>query len=166
MKKIICLGVLSVMCLGLFFGCETARAKEKPTGKFYTLQDAYDQGLLTVDDLQSIAYYYYEDCIAHDHAECESFVPIPKKPLTLDTETQEAIKQEYLSGLLTLDYAQGATLDNITIKNYLGTYGKCIIVGIIDDCALYDYLFETEHYIGGVLFRNFCGNFARVWKLN
>ena len=58
MRKLICFGVMLVMCLGLFFGCETASGEGKPTGKFYTLQEAYDQGLLTVDDLQSIANYF------------------------------------------------------------------------------------------------------------
>ena len=57
MRKLICFGVMLVMCLGLFFGCETASGEGKPTGKFYTLQEAYDQGLYG-GRLQSIANYF------------------------------------------------------------------------------------------------------------
>ena len=131
-------------------------------GMFYSLDYAFDHGWLTTEQLQSIAYYYYEECIAHDHAACELFTPIPKNPSTLSDGTQTAIKQTYLQELQIR--AENATLDNIHINNYLGAYSDFIIVGVTDNCFLYDYLFEPERTIGGVLFRSYCANFTRVWK--
>ena len=132
-------------------------------GMFYSLDYAFDNGWLTTEQLQSIAYYYYEECIAHDHSECESFTPISKNPSTLSIGTQTAIKQTYLRELQ--KRAENATLDNIQIANYLGTYRDCIIVGVTDNCFLYDYLFEPEHTIGGVLLLSYCANFTQVWKV-
>lgn len=45
---------LSATIIGSLAGC-----KEKlPTGSFYTLQEAYEKGWLTKEDLMNIAYYH------------------------------------------------------------------------------------------------------------
>ncbi len=133
-------------------------------GIFYDLEEAYTNGFLTSDNLENIAYYYFEETIAHDHSECDLFVPIPKTPAHLSNETETAIKKTYLNELQTR--GENVTLYNIQINNYLGTYNDYIIVGVTDDYFSYDYVFEPERVIGGVWFRSYCSKFAQVWKLN
>lgn len=77
LKKIFILGVALIMMLGVF----GLTACGKPKGTFYSLDDAFDNDWLTTEQLQSIAYYYYEESISHDHVECEPFVPMPKKSI-------------------------------------------------------------------------------------
>ena len=54
MKKLlaILLTLTTLGCLGL-----SSCKKRQAIGKFYTLQEAFDQGFLTENDLKSIAYY-------------------------------------------------------------------------------------------------------------
>ena len=49
---IIIFGVILMICLGFFNGYGS------PKGNFYSLREAYDNGWLTQEDLQSLAYYY------------------------------------------------------------------------------------------------------------
>ncbi len=61
-----------VLCLvvGMFIGCSGS------DDKFYTLQEAYVNGWLSVEELQSIAYYYQGN-------DDKTFVPIALNPRLL-----------------------------------------------------------------------------------
>ncbi len=51
-KKFVIVGLIMVMCLGILGGCSS------DIGTFYTLSESYENGWLTQNDLQNIAYYY------------------------------------------------------------------------------------------------------------
>lgn len=55
MIKKILFTLIAVLLFG-FSGFTACGKEEKSTGQFYTLQEAYDNELLTVENLQSIAY--------------------------------------------------------------------------------------------------------------
>lgn len=98
-----------------FAGCR----QEEPegiTGSFCTLQEAYDAGFLTHDDLMSIAYYHNEGREYNEEIIPEDFQPVPLVPL--DEETEAAIIRTYLE-----EYSKEAN-----IIGYMGTYGRCAIV--------------------------------------
>jgi len=98
--------------------------KTEKTGEFYSLQEAYDNGYLTMDDLKNIAYYYngvnnYEDFTPYEIGE-------------LDEETALTLKQDYC-----MDYKEFAGADNVSTDNfsieidrYYGTYNDCVVASV------------------------------------
>lgn len=42
----------------LLCGCQPRETAEESVGSFYTLQEAYNEGMLTIEDLQNIARYH------------------------------------------------------------------------------------------------------------
>jgi uncharacterized protein YceK len=75
--------IILVFILVTISGCNSI---EKSIGNIYSLGEAYDKGLLTVEDLQSISYY-------HNGSDDENYVPIPKNPEVLTNKTENAIKE-------------------------------------------------------------------------
>lgn len=121
--------------------------EEKIVGAFYTLQEASDEGWLTALDLKNIAFYY------RGNGE-DGFVASPKIPAELSVSTESKIKHLYLSDLQ--KKVPEATLADIRIEEYYGTYGNCVVVKVWDDCIDYDLSFIPEQLIDGVLFTNYC----------
>ena len=86
--KLAALGI-ALTCLfacaaGVLVACNQEPQKR---GEFYTLQEAYDAGLLTTNDLKSIACYLSGD------ENTDGFIPAPKVPAELSSETEQAIKE-------------------------------------------------------------------------
>ena len=110
-------------CLGLS-GCK----KRQAIGKFYTLQEAFDQGFLTENDLKSIAYYNNggrennEDKIEGD------FVPQPLIPEKISADLQKSIKSDYIYYGMDLNNTNNES--KITIKRYYGKYNGCYVMTI------------------------------------
>ena len=131
-------------------------------GVFYSLEEAYAKGLLTVEDLQSIAFYYRG-------SEDENFVAKPKSPETLSQETENKIKQTYLIKKLKKDVPE-ATLEGIRIERYYGTYGDCIVVSVWDNYweerDLPEWSSLPDKLIGGVLFAHYWAREIYVWTIN
>ncbi|HIU21834.1 MAG TPA: hypothetical protein IAD51_06385, partial [Candidatus Limadaptatus stercorigallinarum] len=75
---------LLVCAAGALVACNQEPQKR---GEFYTLQEAYDAGLLTTDDLKSIA------CYLNGDENTDGFIPAPKVPAELSSETEQAIKE-------------------------------------------------------------------------
>lgn len=125
-------------------------------GNFYSLQEAYDNGWLTQENLQSIAYYYY-DRFESEHKDTD-FKPVPKQELTRQMERN--ICQTYLMMLKeTCPYAK---LNNVSICYYYGTYGDCVIVHVTDDLMFYDLIIEDEE-IGTVMFYRYTRSYLNVY---
>jgi hypothetical protein len=102
--------------------------KSFAVSKFYSLQEAYDQGLLTHEDLQSIAYYHnggYFDVNEEftGWGYDENFTPVPKTPEILNVETENKIKELQAYNLRTRE--PNATAENVAIIEY---YGNSIII--------------------------------------
>lgn len=121
--------------------------------KIISIEDAYNNKLLTAADLQSIAYYM--GCAGDTN-----YTPTPKNPSTLNSQTQLKIKKLYLKDLQK-KYSQ-ATVNDVIINDYYGKYGSCIAVRLSNEIEHCDYLFEDEHNIGGVTFYNYCGAFVSI----
>ena len=100
------------------------------SGEFYTLQEAYDSGYLTREDLLSIAYYHNggitenEELISHD------FTPKQKNSEGISELIKNSIinlyKTTYLSDL------KDVSNKDIIIDQYYGTYNATVALQISD----------------------------------
>ena len=131
-------------------------------GRFYTLREAYESGLLTSRDIMDIAYYYRDVTMdgGLDDDIRENYTPTPKSPEKLSDRTVTTIKKTYRRDILKRNTA---TLKKISVGYYYGTYGDCIVVSVTDRFAFYDYQFDDDYYIAGIHINWYCPNFLRVW---
>ena len=119
-SKIICLGVVLVMALGIFCACDkddnfrNPKNGEPTSGEFYSLQTAYDNGWISKGDLRNIAYYYAGD------AQKKGFKPTPITPESLSAETELAIKESFLQ------FWGKEDISLIVIRDYYGEYNGFI----------------------------------------
>ena len=138
MKKLfLCLMVLISIFAVALSGCSS-------DGKFYTLQEAYDNGFLTKEDLEQIAYYNNNEI---------------EYPETLDKSVEQKIKEvaaEYLRNREVHPVPQ-ARASGITILKYLGAYSGNYVLMLKNKYDLYptdipDIWEDIEevsfHYIG------------------
>ena len=147
------------LCCGMA-GCTPEQRYSVSVGHFYSLEEAYENGWLTQDDLNNIAYYYHTRHGETEHVD-ESFAPTPKTPETLSEDTQNKIKRTYLDEVIAMP---NASFDGVMIYGYFGTYHDNIVVHISDTYHAYDYVIEAEHIIGGVCFYDYSSAFLRVWR--
>lgn len=145
-KKIISFVILLIMVFS-FSAC--SKATPPPAGYFYDLSEAYEKGWITKDDLKSMAYYkkeimpavYYDnmDSAFGGDASCfEDFVPVDKTPEKLSAETEEKIKQAYVSNVLTFSEYPDAGTTDVSIYGYYGTYNGYTAVMINDNYHSYN----------------------------
>ena len=170
MKKLFCaliLTFLSSFMLFAFVGCndnetevgsnENESEAELPPSELYRLAEAYAKGLITKDDLRNIAYYYNGELATTD------FVPLPKNPETLSEQTIKKIQQAYYNKVF--DGNSDATVDDVGVGEYYGTYHGCVVVEIGAPCTSDiggDPLYYPEYVIGDVIFYSYTP--LRVWK--
>jgi len=138
-------------------------AKDDRVGTFCSLQEAYEQGLLTTNDLRSIAYYYSLIVVEGGSNNPENFVPTPKNCEVLTGEVGDAVLSAFVNEFQKQFPSSDITASNTKIANYFGTYGKCIIVGARTDAVMLDFVFVPEQIIGEVLFRNFCSSLFTIY---
>ena len=153
-KKLMTLGIalLSLFPIAGLVAC----GEDKPTGTLYSLQEAYEQELLTVADLRNIAFYFNEEL--ND----ENYTSTPKNPAVLSKEVENNIKQKYRFDFEIPKNSIGL----ISIWSYFGTYNDCIAIGITDSYYAYDYVIIAEYAIAGVVFKNFHTASIRIWSEN
>ena len=170
MKKLFCalvLTILSSFMLFTFVGCndngtevgrnENESEVELPLSVLYWIEEAYANGLITNDDLRSIAYYYNGENATTD------FVPLPKNPETLSEQTIKKIQQTYYDKVF--DGNSDATVDDVNIAGYYGTYNGYVIIEINASCVSGiggDPLYYPEYVIGDVIFYSYTP--LQVWK--
>ena len=120
-RGIILLSLIIIICLLTFGGCDNHNEETDKTklGNFYTLQEAYDGGMLTVEDLQVIAEYL------------ENGMSVPE-PLSPDIEN--AIKELAARNLREKepDRFPDAKAEDFTITKYYGTYNGYVAFTIED----------------------------------
>ena len=120
-------------------------------GSFYRLQEAFDSGLLTRGNLREI--------------EHNNPFTVWDPPVPLSAETEMKIKQDYLD-FRTKVYHPDATVDDVTIDTYYGTYGSCVAVMMTD--AFSDYTdaipIETYETIGGIWIIYNSSNEILIWE--
>ncbi len=161
-KKIICLGVILIMVIAMMIAMMACEPKNE--GKFYSLQEAYDDELLTQDDLKSIAYYQNGGC------DDESFVPKPKSPVALSTETESAIKESAAASYRAQKDDSGESLypnvvaSDFTIIKYCGTYNGSVAIMLSELFSGSDPAVMAEVVIADVTFVYSNGNRIVIWK--
>lgn len=152
MKRIFML--LIVMLFGMeLFGC---KEEEGQMGKFYNLQEAYEQKLLSKDDLENIAYYY-------NRLDNNEFQPRPKNPPYINKNDERIIKKVYLKEIIN---EPAKSIEEVNIYDYYGTYNECIVIGITDSYNVYDYVIKEEYVLDGISFYNFHEAAIRVFIFN
>ncbi len=147
--------ILCCLVLFSFVGCGEDKASTQST--LCGIEEAYANGLISKDDLRSIAYYYNGEDVAID------FILIPKTPESLSKDTIKKIKQTYYDKVS--DGKSGATVDDVNIAGYYGTYNGCVIVEINASCVSGiggDPIYYPEYMIGDVIFHSYTP--LEVWK--
>ena len=163
MKKVISIllaGILSVsLCIGLT-GCS-------PIGTFYTLDEAYGEGLLTQADLLSIAYYQNGDRERNEELMAEDYTPEPQQ------EMSEEISQAILRTAARewrndgSSSVQHVNADDFAIVRYYGAYRECYVVMLTETFISYPAVVnDVWEEVGGVWFHY--ANFLEisVWRQN
>ncbi len=131
--------------------------KEKEFGKFYSLEEAVGNRLINEDDLLNIAYYFNDN----KNINGENFELKIKNPSCLSDEIEKKIKQTHLERIIKENTK--AKLDGIKIKEYYGTYNKCVAVFVQDNYRVIDVLIEEEYILNGVKFLNFTFPGLEIW---
>ena len=159
-SKILCLGVILVMTLGILCACDkdddnfrNPKNGEPTSGEFYSLQTAYDNGWISKGDLRNIAYYYAGD------AQKKGFKPTPITPLS--SETELAIKESRLQEII--DRHPNTVADEITIDDYFGTYNGFVAIFLGGDYSYY-YAANMTINIAGIEFFYHSSQEIIVWK--
>lgn len=150
MKKLLCILLSIISAVGIafaFVGC----GENEGYGQFYNLQNAYDNGLLSKDDLIHIAAIY------NGEVQCTE---------TLDGETELLIKNckvERLRNDSNHPIAE-ATTDDVKIVKFYGKYSDCYVVSLDDIYTAYPANVLNEwFYIDGIGFHR-TGHFGiTVW---
>ena len=145
----------------LVAGCTPEQQYAASVGNFYSLEEAYENGWLTQEDILSIAYYYNQGTDGNEELMGENYAPKPIVPETLDEARVNQIKRTYLNEVIAMPEG---SFEHVFIRAYYGTYHENIVIHITDDYHGYDYVFEPEHEIGGVRFYHYVGAFLRVWR--
>jgi hypothetical protein len=110
------IAIVAIMLFGVvaLTACTSEEDEIVAKGTFYSLQEAYDEGLLTVENLQSIADYHNNDI---------------SYPEDLDDFVSESIKKAWAELIRTdeTNPIPEATAEEFVLT-YYGTYNNCIVV--------------------------------------
>ena len=111
-------------------------------GQFFSLQEAYNNKILTVNEIKKIAACNFE-------------------VEELESKIQYAIKKLYLESLKDSDYPN-KKIEDISILHYYGQYGNCYVVQIIDAYADFPAV-ELECVVAGIVVK-YSGPPIIVWE--
>ena len=120
-------------------------------GTFYSLTEAYEEGLITYEDLLSIAYYKNGGTRRNEDLMGEDYEPIPQEPL--DKKIEKKIKKTEAYYLRKYSNINEATADGITVKRFFGKYQNCYIIQV-ENSFTYSLAYVIDYWgiIGGVHF--------------
>lgn len=127
----------------LMCGCE------RKHGEFYTLEEAYNSGLLTKENLEEIAYYVNNSM---------------RYPEALDGKIEKKIKNDMAYEIRHVEKAavKNAKPDGFEVKKYYGEYNGNYVV--LMESIYYDNLTViTEITVEGITFVFSTSNTASVW---
>lgn len=152
---ILCALSLTVAFVGCNKGSNPNNENAEPdTGKFYTLQQAYDNGYLTQADLENIAYYHNGE------------KPYPEN---ISEDTAKLIKKDWVKNLADDEVApaEDITEDRVSITKYYGTYNGSVAVIVERAGAMYPAVYNpVVEEIGNVVFNySFYGPRITVWNI-
>ena len=128
-------------------------------GELYTMEQAYENGWLTEDDLKSIACSYYDGTYLSNENPYSGMYTSTEE-LTEEMETE--IKQAFLNQVV--NFAEG-NRDRVDIKRYYGTYNGNVVVTIASNYICFDHNIEPEAEVGGVIFKDYWAGYFKVYHI-
>ena len=132
-------------------------------GSIYTVQEAYNNGWLTQEDLLSIAYYHNGGRTDNEEIMSEGYLPAPKIPEVLSGITESKIKRATAEEYRQKHIIKYAEAEGFTITEYCGTYGDCVAVMTTDIYSGFTDAVWTDT-IGGVNIFYSDGNSIKIWR--
>ena len=138
MKKILIIVVLSLL---LSVGCT-----RKDSSHIYSINDAYECGLISKDDLKLLAEYY--NSVQNDQNMNSYSVE------QLNENEIKRIKKTYLNEYIKKDYPF-AKISDVLITNYYGKYGNCVALDIKASIIKIDVLVLEEYALDDIVFYNY-----------
>ncbi len=109
--------------------------RKQPMGKLYTLQEAFNQGFITENDLKSIAYYNNGGRKNNEDKIAEDFVPQPLNPETIPADIQKYVKSDYIYYNDKLENTED--ISKVKINRYYGNYNGAYVLTL---CGPFDYI--------------------------
>ena len=137
----------------------------KTYGTFYTLQEAYDNGYLTREDLMSIAYYHHNGREYNEETMPEDYAPIPKDPEELSESTSLRIRSTAAADWNAEYPDDDATAEDFWIDYYYGTYGNCVAVMMTDNFTGYNQVLHASG-VADITIQYYDGNRIKIWRAN
>lgn len=162
--------IISLVLLGaavLCTGCTSEQRYSESVGTFYTLEEAYEAGFLTRDDLMSIAYYHNGGRQNNESVMAEDYAPKPKVPKELSEEISLKIRNTAAYDFRNDESvnAPKAVADDFKIIEYCGTYNHCVAIMMTDNYTGYTGALHTD-IISEISFCYNGGNEIKIWKQN
>ncbi len=168
------LGVCLIMTLIAFsmFACSN-NDSVNAEGEFYTLTEAYAQGLLTEQDIKNIAYYYAQNHSGSVEGLNEKFIPNPKNPKELSVENIINIRTAYITKFIEPYKTEREEIDieRVSLSGYYGTYNGCVSFTmsnsyfVYPDGALSDIDGHNHEIVAGITFNyRYPSDEIVIWK--
>lgn len=157
MKK--CLSAIIVITVAVLLvfsvvGCVKEETDDNwQRGSFYSLERAYELGLISREDLSQIAYYQ------NNKVDCPRKLTASEIADIKNTRAAELRNETYPNGKLMFPDAKA---EDITIDKYYGTYNGCHAVMLMDNYRGYTNALWTDEVDGIKLHYN-DGNSILVW---
>ena len=167
MKKLLAV-LLATMLLGVG-ALGLAGCGPKTYGTFYTLQEAYDNGYLTREDLMSIAYYHHNGREYNEKTMPEDYAPIPKEPPELGEEISWKIREAAAKELQQAETGAvpEAEAEGMSVEKYYGTYNGSVAVIIGQSYYSYPAVeINSWDTIGGVVIHYWSYDRIQIWLEN
>lgn len=137
--KVIIVVILLMSLLILFTGCSY---KTKDYGEFYSLNDAYENGILTYEDLLSIAYYNNGGISGNEGSMSSDFKP---KPIDGSLSDKDIRKIKSTKAKTDEEY------DAYSIDAFYGIYHNAVVLKLSN--SLEDIpAVVSEEYVEGIHF--------------
>ena len=153
-KNLVLFGIAILMLFSL-----AACREDESVGEFYSLQEAYDNKLLTVQDLMSIAYYHGSlGGVSGD------FIPTPKESEILDAELSNKIRNVFFELYVEphVDEYDIVTINDVEVSVYYGTYNSAVAVMMKDNFGSAGAI--REIIVADITFTYNSGNDIIIWK--
>jgi len=153
-KKMKAIAIVALMLFGVvaLTACTPKEDEIVAKGTFYSLQEAYDEGLLTVENLQSIANYH------NNGTTCLK---------ALSNSVTEAIKEDTAIEMHYNEPSIETKASDFNILKYYGTYNDCVAVIMNDPYHDYPAVdLDITGEIAGVQFHYRNQSKIVIWKRN
>lgn len=128
-------------------------------GKFYTPENAYENGWLNEGDLKSIACDYYDHYSYEENPYSGMFTSTEE----LTEEMEAEIKQAYLEQFVELPEGDR---NRVKIYHCYGIYNGNVVIGIRSNYMIIDPVPPEDTDIGGVIFKDYWYSKFFIYHIN